>query len=310
MKSKTLLTIQLFCLALFSAKNDCFAQEKSVLVINSDSSVSFYRSSQDSFKKAYNGKADTIDLGEKKWRNVYALQSTLYDIYPDVVYCIGTKAYLLANKFIPEKKIVFSSTASSTSLPQNDNAFGISSRLHSGMELMAFKLIFPEVKKIGIVYSDKFHKEWVRKAEKDAEKMGLSLRKIKCDSVLGMSQDNLNMLDGVDALWLQPDPGAFPDSERLNSVLSYCLEQKIPVFSYTSRLLSHESVVASVSVDSDTIGRQSAILVKRLLVGKSVKEKVNYPAGTEVKLNYRRAQKLGMKVDSQTVFSVNEVVDK
>ncbi len=308
MKNKILiLTLQLFCLVLWHQVQA--EKSKSVLLINSDSSVGIYNSSQKSFLDNYQGKVESIDLSDKKWNSLDKIKTTLYDIYPDVVYCIGTRAYLLAEKFIPERNLVFSSTVNWHNLPKNENSFGISSRLHSGMELMTLKLIFPETKRLGVIFTDKYHQSWMTSTEKEATKMGIKLNKVKCDSVRGVTLSDLKKLTDIDALWLTPDPGAFHDYVSLKMVLDYCLEKRIPVFSYSPKLLIHESVVISVSVDTETIGRQAAIIVQNLLEANRPSGKVFYPAGTVIKVNRKRATKLGMKIDKNGLRFANEIID-
>lgn len=307
MRNKIILTIQIFCLLLWQPIQA--EDSKTVLLINSDSSVDVYSSSQKGFLNAYEGKVDSIDLNDKKWNSINKLKSTLYDIYPDVVYCIGTKAYLLANKFLPEKSIVFSSTVSYQNLPKNENTVGISSRLHPGMELMTLKMFFPEIKEIGVIYSNKYHRNWMKTAQENAIKMNMKLKKIKCDSVRGMTAAELKKLDRVDALWLTPDPGAFQNSKTLKMVLDYCLLKKIPVFSYSPKLFVHDSVVISVSVDTETIGRQSAIIVNDIMNGKSPRCKLCYSAGTVITVNRKRADSMGLKIDENAMSSANKIIE-
>ena len=82
-------------------------KEPKVLLINSDATVEKYKVAQEEFKKTYARPVLEINMDDEKWK-VPDVEDYLYDEYPDLVYCIGSKAYLIANRFVSEKDIVFS----------------------------------------------------------------------------------------------------------------------------------------------------------------------------------------------------------
>ena len=73
-------------------------KEPKVLVINSNSTVEKYKVAQEEFKRAFAHPVLEINLDDKKWK-IPNVEDLLFDEYPDLIYCIGTKAYLITNKY-------------------------------------------------------------------------------------------------------------------------------------------------------------------------------------------------------------------
>lgn len=283
-------------------------KKRLTLILNSNSDIEIYKNNEVSFLKHYTGKTESINLADSKWFNLDKVKSHLYDVYPDLIYCIGTKAFLVANKFAPERKIVYSSTINCHDIPESKNAYGISTRLHPGMELMTIRMLFPSFKKVAIFYSRKHQDKWIGLVEKEADRQNIKLTSFSCDSVWGVTENKLKYLNSFDALWLTPDPGVFVNAEKLKMVLDYCSKYKIPVISYSSNLLSHPAVVSSISGDSKTLGSQAAILVKRLMENQKTEQHLFYPAGTEIRINPENCKAMNLDVDEAAAEMVNAVI--
>ena len=145
-----------------------------IMLINSNASVDKYRVAQDEFTKSISSPVVEVDLGAKRWK-LTEIEDLLYDVYPDLVYCIGTKAYLLANKYISERNIVFSSIINWRRLPVAKKTFGISSELNPEMQITLYRYIFPGLKRIGVLYSGKYNKHWFNEAREAAKEMGVEI---------------------------------------------------------------------------------------------------------------------------------------
>ena len=105
---KILRLIASICLFLLFSGTASAEDKSRILLINSDASVEKYKEAQEEFKKALARPVQEIHLEEKKW-NLPEVEDFLWDEDPDLVYCIGSKAYLVANKYVGNKDIIFSS---------------------------------------------------------------------------------------------------------------------------------------------------------------------------------------------------------
>ena len=109
---------------------------------------------------------------KKRSGDIQRVQDFLYDEYPDLIYCIGTKAYLIAQKFVSERNIVFSSIINWQRLPVTEKTYGVSNELHPGMQMTMYRYVFPAVKRIGVLYSKSFNREWLRDAAANCQRHG------------------------------------------------------------------------------------------------------------------------------------------
>jgi len=283
------------------------ADRSKILLINSDASVEKYGVAQAEFKSTIAYPVNEINLGERKWK-LQEIEDLLFDEYPDLVYCIGTKAYLAANRFLSEKDIVFSSIINWKRLPVNQKTFGVSNELHPEMQIMLFRYIFPGVKKIGVLYSEKYNGQWVNQARAQAKEMGVEI----IGSAVQESKQAVPALKGlvqdIDALWLIADPVILSDKKVLMQVFKECDAKKTPVFSYHDAF-AKQGAVLIVSVDDATIGRQAAGIASNVLTGAGVEKKVQYPAGSQIIMNLKKVKEYGLRYEEASLSAVNQIIE-
>ncbi len=282
-----------------------------VLTINSNASVDKYRMAQEEFKKALNIKdrpnlITDVNLGDKKWK-LPDIEEMLYDEDPDLIYCIGSKAYLVANKFAYEKNIVFSSVVNWLRLPVTGKTYGVSNELHAGMEIMLFRYIFPGVKKIGVLYSKKYTGQWLDKARDQAREMGFEIIGQTVSGKSGTLSALGSLLPRSDAFWLISDPSIMSGKENLLKILKKCDAEKKPVFSY-HRAFADFGAVLIVSADNRTIGRQAAGIAAEVLSGGKFDDKVQFPAGSHITLNLKNVKAYSLQYSEDALESVNTII--
>ena len=282
-------------------------KEPKVLLINSDATVEKYRVAQEEFKKTYSRPVLEINLDDKKWK-VPDVEDLLYDEYPDLVYCIGSKAYFIANRFVSEKDIVFSSIVNWQRLPVTKKTYGVSSELYSGMQMTLFRYIFPDVKKIGVLYSEKYNSQWFNAARAEAKEMGIEIIGQHISEGKQTIKALKDLMPKVDVLWLIADPLIMTDKENLTEVFNECEAKKVPVFSYHDIFVEYGAVLI-VSVDEPTIGRQAAGMAKEITSVGKMEEKVQYPAGSHIILNLKKVKEYGLPYKEEALSMVNQIVE-
>jgi putative ABC transport system substrate-binding protein len=276
------------------------------MLINSSASVEKYKVAQEEFKRVISRPVLEVNLEEKKWR-ISKIQDLLYDEYPDLIYCIGTKAYLIANKFVSERNIVFSSIVNWQRFPVAKKTYGVSSELHQGVQITMFRYVFPDVKRIGVLYSKRYNSEWVDSAVKTAKDMGVDIigrpvHKSK-DAISALEE----LLPQIDALWLISDPVVMSDKDIIMDLFKACDAKKKPIFSYHEAFVEYGAALI-VSVDDPTIGRQAADIAVGVLAGEPVEEKVQLPAGSHVILNLKKVSQYGLKYNENALSAVNQII--
>lgn len=279
-----------------------------VLLINSDATVEKYEQAGNEFKKALPHPVIEMRLEAKKWK-IADIEELIYDEEPELVYCLGTKAYLIADKYAAGTDRVFSSIINWMRLPRTERTFGVSNELHPGMQIMLFRHIFPDVKKIGVLYSKEYNSQWFEKTRKEAKDMGVEIMGQPVSDKKNLVETALKeLLPEIDALWLISDPVIMSDNKKLMDMLKVCDQKKIPVFSYHETFAKYGATLI-VSVDNPTIGRQAAGIALEALAGEKMDEKVQHPAGSHISLNLNKVKSYGMKYNEDALASVNRIIE-
>lgn len=283
------------------------ADHSKILLINSDASVEKYDAAQMEFKSTLAYPVKDINLGEREWK-LQEIEDLLFDEYPDLIYCIGTKAYVVANRFLSEKDIIFSSIINWKRLPVNRKTFGVSNELPPEMEIMLFRYMFPDVRKIGVLYSEKYNGQWVDQAGAQAKEMGVEIIGRAVEESKKAVSALKKLLPDIDALWLISDPVILSDKKVLTQLFTECDARKTPVFSY-QEAFAKQGAVLIVSVDNATIGRQAAKIAMDVLSGEEMTEKVQFPAGSQIIMNLNRVKEYGLEYNADALASVNQLIE-
>ena len=304
-KRKVFKTICLVVFLFLASDALLWAGEAKILLINSNASVRKYRTVQDEFKKIIPARVREFDLKGREWKNIDAGDLLSHD--PDLVYCIGAKAYYFAENHFSEKKIVFTSIINWLRLRITENTYGVSNELHTRMPIMMFRYIFPDVKKIGVLYSEKYTKQWFEKSRDQAPELGIEI----IGKVVSNSRRTISTLGSLipvtDAIWLISDPLVMPEKKYLLNILKDCDTAKIPVFSYNDAF-ARIGCVLVVSEDIPTIGRQAAGIAMEALSRGKMNKKVQFPAGSRITLNMRKIEEYKLKYNKDALGSVNDII--
>jgi putative ABC transport system substrate-binding protein len=278
-----------------------------IMVINSNGSIDKYRIAQKEFTKLLPNPVMEVDLGGQKLK-LREIEDLLYDQYPDLVYCIGTKAYLLANKFISDRNIVFTSIIDWQRLPLAEKTCGVSNELSPEMQITLFCYMFPGLNKIGVLFSPKYNRHWFKKAEQAANHMGIQLIGRPLSKKRNTISELKELVKEIDALWLIADPVILADKETVADLFKLCDEQLIPILTYHPAFAEYGAMMI-ISVDHATTGRQAATMTQEVLSKDTVHEKVQLPAGSHIILNLKKADEYGLKYGDSALDAANWIIE-
>jgi putative ABC transport system substrate-binding protein len=280
-----------------------------ILLLNSDFSVEKYRIIDEEFRKTLSShiRVTRVDM-KLEISAASAIKRILASKNYRLIYCVGSKAYLLANQYAGEKPLIFSSVINWQRMQVTDKTYGVSNELHTGMQITLFRYIFPKIKKIGVLYSREFSEEWFETAKAEAGAAGAEIIGRRVSGSHQTLTELKDILPDAEALWLISDPVVMPDKNVLLNILKLCDRQKLPVFSYNSIFATFGAVLA-VSVDAPTIGRQASGIAEELLSGSRPDEKVVFPAGTHIILNLHKVKAYGIQYNEESLGSVNQIIE-
>lgn len=277
-----------------------------VLIVNSDASVSKYIVAQKAFEDVVGEQANEVDLAAAG-TDMDRLRTLITSRDPNLIYCVGSRAYLAVHGMHKERKIVMSSAINCQRFPVGSKTYGVANELSAGMQLTMFRYFFPSVTRVGVLYSKRFNSEWLAQAKKEAKDTEVEIVSQPLRRPRDLEKALSKLLDGVDAIWLIPDPVVLADAKSVRRLFEQCDSHNKPIFAYNAAFAVQGAVMA-LSPDVPTIGRQAAGLAKALLANESIGERFEQPAGSEIVVNLRSVRKYGLSLNEDALDSVNRII--
>ncbi len=296
----------LVLLSLFISDSLPAREQGNVIILSSDMSVGKYSLAHIEFKSKIKNLKGEIDLGSK-WVDEARIKKMVFETDPDVIYCIGSKAYQMAYKLARNKKLIFSSAINWRRLSMGKKTYGISNELPQGMQLTMYRYFLPDVEKIGVLYSKEYNKEWLDIAVDSAKEVGIKIISRSVSKPDEVESALKKLLPKVDALWLTPDPIVLHEIESVNKIFKQTEATRKPVFAY-NKAFANLGAVLIISADVSTMGRQAAALALDILANREIIERVKNPAGSHIVLNMKKVEEYGINLNIEALDSVNEII--
>lgn len=280
---------------------------ETVLILNSNLSVKKYSQMQTAFKAHFEGPTVEIDVGSN-WFDEKVVEKSLRDTKPGLIFCIGSKAYVLAYKMAKDTNIIFSLGINWQRFPLTDKTYVIANEITPMMELTTFRYILPNVGKVGVIYSKTHNKEWLQTALAEAAEVGVEVVGIPIEKDKEVKAALTALLPAIDALWLISDPVVLAGTERVKEIFTLCDTMKKPVFAY-DKLFANFGATLVISADIATMGKQAAKTANNILHDKESMVKAQNPAGSHIAINIKKLEQYGIPLNSKALSSVNEFIE-
>ncbi len=284
-----------------------------ILVINTNQSLDRYRISQDAFLETLKTTASdntqtvtAIDL-DKDNAPIDTILDVLNQQHYDAIFCIGAKALGSIDYIDPEAPVFFSSVLNWRRFINQPHYSGIASEVPAEAQFAWFKYFFPEIKKVGVLYSA-HNRKLIQEASKAAEKLSIKLIAEEVASSANLSAHTDNLLPNVDALWLVSDSTVLGSADSAKQLFEIAHSHQTAVFSYNPVFVNMGAVL-SISADIATTGRQAALMMNNRL-NSSEQTSIKFPAGSSISLNLKRVQAYSIKLNSNALDSVNYIVEE
>lgn len=153
----------------------------------------------------------------------------------------------------------------------------------------------PRPKRIGCLVTENWNNRWIQEARKLLEVNGSTLLVKTAESPKDVPK-LLNELHGkIDALWVPPVPSLL-SRDSLEAILAFSLEARVPVVSYSPRLLK-AGVAVSVAPDLNALSNQAVELgIKMLEMDGNGPVSTEYPSKYLIEFNSRVLENLGLQI--------------
>jgi putative ABC transport system substrate-binding protein len=230
-----------------------------------------------------------------------------------LILTIGTEATKLVSKRIKDKTIIFcmvldpSGSGLVESLaPSGNNLSGSSLDIPVKMQLEKFKLLVPNLKSLGVLYTSETEGK-VKKAEVVAKGLGINLVSVKITSEKEIPQSLEWLKRQTQGLWSVPDGDIFSPSST-EQILLFTLRNGIP-FMGLSSVYVRAGALFALDCDYVDTGKQAGEIALLVFSGKYPSEiPIATPRKIYLSLNQRTAQRIGLKTPEALLKTAEEVI--
>lgn len=278
-----------------------------VLLVNTNNGVERYQSAQTAFTQTLHGaELMQVDLAGDA-NPVDRLQDILNDNRFDAIYCIGAKALGAVDYIEKGIPVVYSSVLNWRRFAGQSNYFGVASEVAPEAQLTWFRYFFPDIKKVGVLYSAE-NSKLIADASQAAQSLAIELVAEQIDSPEQLTTKLAAMASKVDVFWLISDPVVLSSPEKTQAMFAYAQVKRIPVVTY-NRFFVELGAVLSIAADLPTTGRQAALMLQKIISRGAPAGSIQFPAGTTITLNMGKVRELGIKLNEGAFDAVNEIID-
>jgi putative ABC transport system substrate-binding protein len=188
------------------------------------------------------------------------------------------------------------------------NRTGIEMALSPRQHLEAIARVFPQARRVGVIFDPAQSGDYVREAQAAAAALKLTLETRE----IGRPGELVQRLDGlrgrVDVLWLLPDPTVL-QGENLDALLLESFESRVPLYAFSRKYVALGALAAS-QFDVPALGRQVAALLRRLPAPPASlpAPRWEYTRGAQLVLNQKVARKLGVVFPAGALEAAADVI--
>jgi putative ABC transport system substrate-binding protein len=231
---------------------------------------------------------------------------------PDLIVTIGSKATELVSQDIKDIPIVFSAVlnpAISGFVPARDapevNLTGASLDVPLRIQLEKFKLIVPDLKTLGVLYTSETE-PLIREAQSVSGDLGIELVPLSIESEKEIPSALQEFKNEVDGIWAVADPLIFtPQSTQF--ILLFTLRNGLPLMGLTPSFVE-AGALFTLAPDYKDVGRQAGEMALEIVSGKDPKQvSISMPRMIYLYLNLKTAEQINLKISPDLVEVAKEV---
>jgi putative ABC transport system substrate-binding protein len=260
------------------------------------------------YKDALNGFTESCNCEVRELNSSDDRKTTIKNIFrisPDAVLAIGTDAFRKV-KSIDNIPVIYTMVIpSETASLLQKNISGVSMDVSPETYVTTMGKLFPEAKRIGLLYDPRHTGLFVKKAIEAAHDRGFEI----ISKTVRNSSDVPALIDGmrdrIDIFWMLPDLTVV-NSETLNYMLLFSFQNKVPIFTF-SRKYIEMGALAALNIDPFNIGVQTGKIAKMLLRGRKGPV-ISYANNAFLIINKKIAKKFGIKIKDES-FSGAEIIE-
>lgn len=219
-----------------------------------------------------------------------------HKLQPKMILVLGQDA-LAKSRLITSIPIVYIMVLNPQPFYQGaDNITGVSMLIDPGEQLSKFRLFFPTIKNIGVLFDPAKSEDFIGRAKRISYKFGIFLLPKVIHNPTEVASTISAIKDKVDALWMIPDTTVI-NLASIDSFLLTSINYHLPVLTFSSKY-TEKGALISIEIDPFDIGRQAGEIYNMIMSGIDVKNiKKTYTRDGSTTVNLLIAKKLNILVN-------------
>lgn len=173
--------------------------------------------------------------------------------------------------------------------------------------LSSLKKAFPGREKVGILYAPDLNSSLVATFEKEAEKLGLTIRPFPITSSAEIRATLQSSSFNPDIILFIPDQVIIKE-KLVNYIIEECLFRKVPAVGFNTWFVRNGALMAFY-LDYEEVGEQTAELALKLLGNKSIEPWIEPPKNLKIILNLKIARKFEIKISDEIKAEADQVIE-
>ncbi len=240
-----------------------------------------------------------LDLGKKLARKLRTSNTSL-------VVAVGLKAALAAKLEIPDVPIVYMMILDPLKHQLTAaNMTGTLLEVPVDRQLKIMRTFLPTLRRLGTLYDPAKTSSRVKDAVRQAGTSDFQLKGLPVESEKDVPQQLRMLLWDVEALWLLPDSTVLTN-ESVRFILESSLANQIPVIGFSPEF-TRLGALLSLSVNYGDVGRETGLLVKRILDGERLLPLHPVPVERlKITVNLKTAKFLGIMFPKEATGLIDE----
>ena len=277
-----------------------------VLIVKSDD-LPQYDQPIAAFTGAYEGRAKVIDAEGSREKGESRIRRFAAEHDVDAVFALGTQAAYLARTTLPDTPLVFAMALDWRRYALDEAGSGVAVEMPADMLLTRFKLLLPNMSRLGVIYSDQAPSATLKAARESAGALGITLIEEDVTHAEDVAGAYRRIRKEIDALWMLPDP-VVVTRDNFRYLAERTRRDGIGFLAFSENFV-RAGALLSVSPDYATMGSQAAVLVSRMIEdGRSVLP-VQAPIGSSLVINADTARTLDIDVSGSMLSMADLVIE-
>jgi putative ABC transport system substrate-binding protein len=246
----------------------------------------------------YDAQGD-LELGKKLARKLRASNASL-------VVAVGLKAALAAKVEIVDVPIVYLMVQDPLKHQLTAaNMTGTLLEVPLDRQLKIMRMFLPALHRLGALYDPAKTSVRLKEAERQATIFDYRLKGFPVESEKDVPQQLRAMLEEVEAFWLIPDSTVLTN-ESVQFILDSALARQVPVIGFSPEF-TRMGALLSISVNYGDVGRETGLLVKRILDGAGLLPLNPLPIERlKITVNLKTAKFLGIAFSKELTSLIDE----